>query len=172
MPRRRTGARRNAASPSAAGGSRSLGSFGHASLRTTAPVGVVITKTAQAFMSAHRWSNRSERRYAASTLSGITCASAASATARGKWVRSTAQSRNELRNPCAVMSVRPSRRSTMSSAMLESGLPWRRPGKTTGPPSAHGGLTGVGLLLCTKDSRSVRVQCDQSNTARQIDNVL
>ena len=39
-----------------------------------------------------------------------------------------------------------------------------------------GGLTGVGLLLCNKDSRSERdlvcVQCDQSITERQIDNVV
>ena len=52
----------------------------------------------QSFMSRRR-SNRSVRRYAASTLFRTACASAASMTSRGWSVFSAAQSRNDDRNP-------------------------------------------------------------------------
>ena len=52
---------------------------------------------------ASRTDRRAGRR--ASTSSPIACASAISATSRGKVVRSAAQSRNVERKPCTVMSV-------------------------------------------------------------------
>ena len=57
-------------------------------------------------------------------------AKAASQTARGKFVRSAAQSRKLERNPCVVTSARPIRRSAIRNAILESGLAGVRPGNT------------------------------------------
>ena len=60
---------------------------------------------AQSSISRRRRSNRSVRRYAASTLFWTTCASAASTTSRGWSVSSAAQSRNDDRNPCGTAAI-------------------------------------------------------------------
>ena len=57
--------------------------------------------------SSRRFSNRSPRRYAASTALSIACANAISTTSRGKFVRSAAQSRKVDRKPCTVISLLP-----------------------------------------------------------------
>ena len=62
----------------------------------------------------------------------MTWASACSASSRGKCVSLPAQSRNELRKPCAVYSDL-ARRNSISNAIFESGRPGRRPGKTKSP---------------------------------------
>ena len=76
----------------------------------------------QASMRVRRLSRASPRRYARSTSSPTRWAKAASATSRGNVVRSPAQSRKALRKPCTVTSTC-ARRSTISSAMLDSGWP-------------------------------------------------
>ncbi len=81
-------------------------------------------------ISERRSSNKSLRKYAASALSRTTCAKAASQTARGTLVRSAAQSRNALRNPCAVMSSRFNRRSIIKNAIFDNGFFADRPGNT------------------------------------------
>jgi hypothetical protein len=51
-------------------------------------------------------------------------------TARGVLVFSAAQSRNELRNRCAVMSVRLILRNSIRNATFDSGAFGERPGNT------------------------------------------
>src|SRR5262245_31179698 len=99
---------------------------------TTLPcsLGAVARNSAHASISRRRLSNRSPRRYAASTLLPTACASAISTTSLGKLVRSAAQSRKLDRKPCTVMSLRPMRRSTAAIPMLDSGLFRLPPGNT------------------------------------------
>ena len=87
-------------------------------------------------MSSRRFSSASPRRYAASVSSPMTCASAASATSRGKFVASPTQSLNDERKPCAVKAS-PWRRRLMVSVISESGDFARRPGNTNSPPSSR-----------------------------------
>src|SRR5207248_2588837 len=72
----------------------------------------------QASIICRRFSNRSPRRYAASTLSPTTWARAISATSDGNSLRSAAQSLKVERKPCVVSAAYPMRRSVMSSAIL------------------------------------------------------
>ena len=82
-----------------------------------------------------RFSKRSPRRYAASTLSPTVCANAISATSAGKFVRSATQSRNDERKPCTVRSPRPMRRSTAIIAVFDSGFPRFAPWNTKPSPA-------------------------------------
>lgn len=97
-----------------------------------------MQKSAQAYINMILFSNKSPRRYAASTLSGRLCANACSQTSREKELAtdSAHQSRNDERNPCIVMSPRFMRLSTAVRLMSESGALGFLPGKTG--PSRRG----------------------------------
>ena len=89
-----------------------------------------LAKPAHASISCRRFWNKSPGGTPPRPCRSIVCASAISATSRGKFVRSAAQSRKLDRNPWAVRSPRPIRLSTASIAMFESGLPFLPPGNT------------------------------------------
>src|SRR5579885_283823 len=95
----------------------------------TWPPGASAQNFAQASANCRRFSNRSPRRYAASTLSATVCASAISATSAGKPVRSAAQSRKVERKPCTVKLSQPIRRSVIRRAIDDSGCRASPPGK-------------------------------------------
>ena len=75
-------------------------------------------------MSSRRRSNRSLRRYAASTRFLLTCARASSQTSRGASEHSAAQSRKLERKPCGTAPM-PSSRRSFESARDEAGDVWR-----------------------------------------------
>src|SRR5215469_613691 len=85
---------------------------------------------AQSNMILRRLSNKSERRYAASTLSPTACARASSGTSLGYRVHSAAQSLNVERKPCTVMSGRSIRRKVICIAILLRGVPSLLPENT------------------------------------------
>ena len=78
-----------------------------------------------------------------STLDGMTCASAISATSRGAFVVSADQSLKVERNPCVVMSFFLMCRRAMSILMLESGIN----GRNEGTQNAAGRIGRASLVL-------------------------
>jgi hypothetical protein len=93
-------------------------------------------------MSSRRRFRPVPRRYAASVLFSILCASAISRTSRGKCVSSPTQSVNAERKPCTV-NLRPrSCRRHSSIAKFDNGLPVA-PLWNTGAPECPAGVAGV-----------------------------
>ena len=112
-------------------------------------------------MSRRRRSNRSDRLYSASVLSLTVCASASSATALGKFVRSEHQSRKLLRKPCAVRHSLLMRRYVINSASGQ-GLAGLTTGKheATGLPSSSGFATFPFVGVFRNDDAVRSFGCD------------